>query len=90
MTVKEWEASKACQLMNGLNFTFWIPSDIMSEQEKTDHPKHETTGGYLKAISQKEGWINFWGNLTDENKQVFLAIENFDAAIFEEITGIKI
>ena len=75
--------------MRGLDFTFWISSREMTDQEKKDNPKHETTEGYLKTISYKEGWANFWGNLTEESKQVFLDIENFDAEIFMEITGIE-
>ncbi len=91
MTVKEWENSKAFNIMvNHLNFTFWIYENNMNDQEKKDHPKYETTGGYLKTISVHEGWVNMWGNLSDNDKKAFTEIENFSAEIFEEITGIKI
>ena len=46
--------------------------------------------GYLKTIPMKEAWANAWNNWTDENKKVFTSLPNFDAAIFEKITGIKV
>ncbi len=90
MTVRQWEQTRAYQLMGNLDFTFWIPSNAMTEQEKKDHPHYETTEGYLKTIGYKDGWANFWGNLSKENKKEFTSLENFDAGIFESITGIKV
>lgn len=62
----------------------------MSEEEKKNHPSHETTGGYLKSTPYKEGWINMWGNLTDKDKSEFTSLPNFDKDKFFEITGIQI
>ena len=90
MTVREWEQHPACQLMYSIDPTIWVPSEMMSDEEKLANPKWETTEGYLKTIPMKEAWANFWGNLTDENKAHFYSIPNFDASIFEEITGIKV
>ncbi len=90
MTVKEWEQSKAVNLMCSIDPTLWIPFSHMTEKEKTDNPKAETMDGYLKTIPMKDAWKNFWGNLSDENKKVFTNLENFDARKFEEITGIKV
>lgn len=89
--VRDWEGSRPYQLMNNLlNFTFWIYPSEMSEKEKQDNPKYETTEGYLKTISYKEGWDNMWGNLSDKDKSEFTSLPNFDSSIFESITGIKI
>lgn len=90
MTVRDWENSRAYSIMCNLNPTFWIDSSMMLEQEKQNFPTHETTGGYLKSISLKEAWVNLWGNLSESDKQVFKDLENFDAAIFKEITSIKV
>ena len=87
--VKDWEQSKAYDLMCRLENTFWIESSMMTEIEKQDYPSHKTTGGYLKTITLKEAWGNLWGNLDDALKNVFLSLPNFDANKFEEITGIK-
>ena len=76
-------------MANGLNFTFWIHENEMSDAEKEKFPFYKTTGGYLKAIPFKEGWTNFWGNLSDDDKKEFTSLPNFDPAKFELITGIK-
>ena len=90
MTVKEWENHPVCRLMASIDPTIWVPANIMTEEEKKSHPKWETNEGYLKTIPIKEAWANFWGNLSNDNKGLFKKLPNFDAAIFFEITGIKI
>ena len=90
MTVKEWEKHKAVELMYSIDNTIWIPWSAMTEQERNDNPKYEASDGYTKTIPLKEAWKNAWGNWSDENKKVFTTLPNFDAAIFEEITGIKV
>jgi hypothetical protein len=90
MSVKEWEQHECCQMMYAIDPTIWVPSSIMTDEEKAAHPKHETTEGYLKTIPLKEAWANFWHNLAEDKKQLFLSLENFDAAIFEEITGVNV
>ena len=88
--VKDWENHNAIQIMNShLELTMWVPQNMMTEEEKKAHPKYETAAGYLKTISIKEAWANMWHNLSDSKKQIFLNLPNFDASIFEEITGIK-
>jgi len=89
MTVKEWEKTDVFNLMYKIENTLWIPASLMSDEEKQSNPKYKTTDGYLKTISMKDAWANFWHNLTDSNKKLFTSLENFDSAIFEEITGIK-
>jgi hypothetical protein len=90
MTVREWEQTRACRLMENLHFTFWIDESEMSAAEKEKYPSHKTTGGYLKNIPIKEGWANFWGNLQDSDKKEFTSLPNFDSKKFESLTGIKI
>jgi hypothetical protein len=90
MTVKEWEEHRAVSLMGSIDPTIWVPASAMSDKEKEQHPKWETTDGYLKTISMKEAWANAWNNWTDENKAVFTSLPNFDVKIFEQITGIKV
>lgn len=38
----------------------------------------------------KEAWQNAWKELSDRRKQEFYDLPNFDASIFEEITGIDV
>jgi hypothetical protein len=91
MTVRQWENHEAIRVMNNnLDFTLWIPVSQMNDDEKKANPKHETTEGYLKTISTKEAWANMWHNLTEESRKVFTDLPNFDAEVFEEITGIDV
>ncbi len=62
----------------------------MTDEEKIVNPTHETTGGYIKKLSYKDAWAVFWRKTSAENKKKVLALPNFDAAIWEEITGIKV
>lgn len=68
----------------------WIPSCRMSDAEKEIHPEFETTGGYPKEIDKTSERQEWWNNLPECDKKSIKAIPNFDAAIFEEITGIKV
>ena len=88
--VKDWENSNAFNIMYSIETTIWVPSSQMTDLEKENNPKHETTEGFLKTLSMKDAWKNAWHNFTDENKNEFLNLPNFDAIKFEEITGIKV
>ena len=70
--------------------SWWIYSDYMTNEEKAAHPEHETTGGYLKTIPLKEACVMMWKNLSEKEKNAVRAIPNFDAKMFEEITGIDV
>ena len=79
--------------MSVLNWNYennwWIYSENMTDEEKGKHPEHETTGGYLKTVDFKTACKMMWDNFDDGEKQAVRDIPNFDAEIFEEITGIK-
>lgn len=90
MTVKEWENHPAYRLMNKITPTIWVQWEAMSKTERERYPLCEASGGYTKSVSMKEAWANFWHNLTDEDKNHFTSLPNFDANVFEEITGILI
>lgn len=68
---------------------WWIYSQDMTDEEKMAHPEHETTGGYLKTIPFKDACALMWQNLSEDEKNMVLAIPNFNADIFYQITGIK-
>ena len=50
----------------------------------------ETCEGFLKTYEYKKAWANTWSSFSQQDKQKFLDLPNFDAAIFKEITGIDI
>ena len=62
----------------------------MTEEEKKKYPSHTTCEGYLKDIPFKEAFQNAWHNLSDDNKNEFKKLPNFDSDIFFEITGVKL
>mgnify|MGYP002765322648 CR=1 FL=1 len=70
--------------------SWWIYSENMSAEEKAVHPEHETTGGYLKTVGFKTACKTMWNSLDDDEKEAVKAIPNFDADVFEEITGISV
>ena len=69
---------------------------ICSWVELKDLPKNEQTteatqmGGLLKTLAYKEAWKEYWGRANEEDKNWFKSLPNFDAKIFESITGINI
>ena len=71
----------------------WVPDCNMSQQEKEQHPEYVTTGGYLKKYEYKEAFRKSFEKakrLPDWPEQLkrLKALPNFDAKIFEEISGI--
>lgn len=69
---------------------WWIYSENMTDEEKANHPEHETTGGYLKTVDFKVACGLMWNNMSDDEKAAVKDIPNFDADVFERITGIVI
>mgnify|MGYP002519212590 CR=1 FL=1 len=69
---------------------WWVYSKNMTDEEKAEHPEHETTGGYLKSIPFKDACALMWKNLTADEKRKVMEIPNFDADIFFRITGILV
>ena len=73
--------------------TDWIPDYKMSQQEKNQHPEYATIGGYLKKYTYKEAFRKSFEEakqLPDwpEQLEKLKSLPNFDAKIFEEISGI--
>lgn len=68
----------------------WINADDMTQEEKTEHPEYETTKGYLKTIDFKTACKTMWSELADDEKEAVMQLPNFDADVFEEITGINV
>lgn len=91
-SIEDWRYSEAKRLLDNImyNALQWVYSDKMTEEEKEQHPKYKTTGGYLKELDKSKCGQLWWDNLLDYNKNVIKSLPNFDAEIFKEITGIDI
>lgn len=86
----DWRASEACAILMSMpNGSRWVDADAVNKEEKAKHPEAETTGGYLKETddAMRQEW---WDGLSDSAKATVKSMPNFDAEIFEKITGIKI
>ena len=91
MSRDEISKCKGSEILNrDFKNSWWIYSENMSKEEKTLHPEHKTTGGYLKTVDFKTACIMMWDNLCDDEKQCVKEIPNFNAEVFKEITGIEI
>jgi PPE-repeat protein len=89
-TIKDFENSRAFNLLYNVNTKIWIESWQMTDEEKEKHPSHKTCEGYLRDIPFKEAFSNMWHNLNEEDKKAFTSLPNFDSEIFEQITSVKI
>ena len=91
-TYLDWLNSDARYLLNQIpkNVVEWIYSKDMTDEEKAEHPTHETTGGYLKVLDESDCGQLWWNGLAKKNKDIIRALPNFDRKIFYQCTGIKI
>ena len=91
-TYRDWLSSDARYIMSQIpkNVVEWICSHDMCDEEKIAHPEHETTGGYLKILDEKDCGQIWWNTLCEQKRNIIKALPNFDEKIFEVVTGIKI
>jgi hypothetical protein len=89
-TEEKFKESKVYNLLCNVNTKMWIYPNSMTEEEKQKYPSYKTCDGYLKDIPFKEAFQNQWHNWSEENRNAFKILPNFDAIIFEEITGVKV
>ena len=89
MTWSEWYSHPVYFRVQKLEITKWIDWVDMTDQERKDHPKAYVCRGYLKEFQYKEAWKKLWESLSEEEKESFKTLPNYDADVFEDITGIR-
>lgn len=91
-TYEQWLNSDARRLFNQIptNVVEWVYSEDMTDEEKSEYPTHETTGGHLKILDETDSATRWWNSLTGEEKETIMNIPNFDAEIFRQCTGISV
>ena len=62
----------------------------MTDEEKIQHTKAFVCDGYLKTLEYKEAWKLSYEKATKEDIELLKALPNFDADVFEKISGIRI
>ena len=90
MTWDEWYNHPAYRAASNLLITEWISWDNMTDQEKSDNPKAYVCEGYPRKYTYHDAWANLWAKLSDEERNSFKTLPNFDTDIFKEITGIEL
>ena len=68
----------------------WISEDNMTAEQKKTDPEFYVKKGTLITRTYKEAFSIAWTEITQETKQQFLDLPNFDAEIFLEITGVDV
>ena len=63
----------------------YIYSSEMTEEEKTNHPYHKVTGGFLRKTDR-----NDWTKLTNADKKFILSLPGYDDEVFKKISGISL
>ena len=86
----DWEDIDKPLFISCINITQWISWLDMSDEEKKENNNAFVTGGYLKSISYKEAWKLAFDSENKEDIKLLKALPNFDAKVFEKITGIRI
>lgn len=94
-TMNDWVNSKAKDILYGVGGSpvQKIYEVDMADKEKEEHPEYQTTGFYLKKLSLEEiaeERQKCWNELSQEQKDIVMAIPNFDKKIFKETTGIDV
>ena len=89
---RNWLDSDARYFLNQIpkNVIEWVYSEDMTDEEKAEHPTHETTGGYLKVLDESECVQLWWDGLREQHREIISSLPNFDPDIFEQCTGIKV
>ena len=91
-TYNDWLLSDARYLLSEMpkSVVKWICSSDMTDEEKAEHPTHETTGGYLKVLDESECGQTWWDGLRECEKNIIFSLPNFDSDIFFQCTGIDV
>jgi len=89
-TYRDWLNSRARYILVNVPQVVveWIWSDDMTDEEKSEHPDYETTGGYLKVTDKRSRATDWWNGLPKDDKGEIKSLPNFDFSIFCECVGI--
>ena len=85
-----WEQADKPEFIYNVNPNIWVDESDMTDDEKEEFSKFHDRGGYLKTIEYKDAWKIAWDEASEEDKTLLSKLPNFDADVFEEITGINV
>jgi len=68
----------------------WVSFEEMTDSEKKTYGTSKYTGGYMKKLDYKEAFTESLKNASEEEIKQIKKLPNFDADIFEEISGFRL
>ena len=90
ITFSDFRQSRAYDLLCSIpsDCLTWKYSEYMTDDEKAEHPEHETTGGFLYLEkADRQAW---WESLSDDSKAAITSMPYFDADKFYMCTNIRV
>ena len=89
MSLSEFRRSKYYEalLSSDFSLTKWVE---YTDKEKKEDASKALDEGYLKVFTYKEACATWWIGMSEHNRGIIKGVPNFDAGIFEDVTGIKI
>ena len=90
ITFSDFKLSRAYGLLCSIpsDCLTWKYSEYMTDDEKTAHPEHETTSGFLYLEkADRQAW---WESLSDDSKAAIISMPYFDANKFYKCTNIRV
>jgi len=86
----DWDKAKKPEWVYKPSSTTWVSDSDMTDAEKSAEPTCHTCGGYLRTNDMREEWLKAYKTATPEEIQMVRDLPNFDAVVFEEITGLDL
>ena len=86
---KTWQEAEKPRFLF-FDLTTWVSGEDMTDQEKKDDPEFTLRGGQLQTKDYKEAWREAYDSATKEEIRLLKSLPNFDADVFEEITGVRV
>ena len=89
MSMRDFYRSKYWDAICSVDFplTEWVE---YTEEEKQADEKKALIGGYLKKNTYQYACARWWEDMSEENREIIMAMPNFDAEVFKDITGIEV
>jgi hypothetical protein len=85
-----WDNAPKPNFIDNVNIDTWVSWSNMTDDEKKSNKDAFVTDGYLKTVSYKEAWTIAYKDASKEEIKLLKALPNFNADVFEEITGIRV
>ena len=81
---------EAYSITQRLLLTEWRSWSNMTDHEKEQYPRAETSEGYTKKHDYKAAWSTLWDSLNAHERKAITSLPNFDNIVFYTITGISL